>query len=312
MHFIKPLHSIASILALKPPRSRDKNCCFTYYRFYSMVLIVFLISLFIYSTYQQIPLFNTVEPSGITLYLIMELILLLAACSSIFRSFLNTEKFNLLEKLFCEIDLVSEKNCQLLNGCNAFYIEIIVTHIVAVMFVCYDIFISIECLTLEIFLYHVVKEIIEYYNFIGVLLIYNYVLCLKFRFKRITNSLITNTDNYMNCSKYRFSKYCEEMVNNIDKAAVRDRKYNILTEFKELRRTFDKAVTIGEILNNIFGWQMLFLWLIAVVELVMTVNISLVYVKLDHSVYFAKADCKCYVLVYSVLWCSVMLVSTVC
>lgn len=301
IHFIQPLHNIANVLALVPPynNSNNNNGEFTFHKYYSVCMVTVLTVVLIFSIngrasefYKEI---DSVTP---VLDVINQTLLTSSVCMAIMKaSFLNIEDFKLLKTLFLKIDEGLRKEKYFTLGNNQFYLKTGLSHVIIILMIIYDVWITTDAFGTNVCIYYLLREFNQYEIFLLVLIIYNYVLSLRIRMENINRLLVDIGNNITHQLK-------ENDISNHYKNG--DLSKNV----KQLRRLYDIGNQLIEIINKVFGWQLLSLWIIMVTEILLTINIGIA-VVMDHRVFqgdYATENCLIF---YIAFWCIEMLVSLV-
>lgn len=235
--------------------------------------------------------------------IMFQTILTISVGITVFRSCSNVKEYKSLKRIFLKIDSYLGQNKYDFKKSKMFYIELVISHLIIAFLFVYDAFVTWRIIGLEVYWFYIVREIDEYCIFITVLLIYNYVLSIKLRLQRINSCLFETVKDYMILSKKNLA------VVFIKKNPKLFIKAKMTLRIRHLRRFYYRICKLVDILNELFGWSVLFLCIFIVVELLMVVNVAILVFTKQHDEILLNTMSDFYIISFSVFWCVELLVS---
>lgn len=283
IHFIKPLHYIAHLLGLVPPYHLNRGGKLILYKCYCVLITILFNTFIIFSFYERI--ITMYQYMNVTTAVIDSCVFswqIISICVSVYKSsFQNMNKFREMHDLFVNVDV-------LLNGGiinykrkykGSFCMELIAMNFIVIGTLIHDTIVSLSK-GKEYFYSEVLSEIAHYHNLINVLLIYNYALFLKIRLRRM-NTLLKCTFK----SNMRMVHSEKSMVNLIN----------------QVRKIYTMLLEAAEVLNKLFGWQILFS--------IVTVGMVLLNIVDFAILAFLEEEPDIHEICIGSVWCFILLVS---
>lgn len=248
---IKPLYYIANFLALIPFYSDKKYCQPVRYKLYAVFIAVLLTSACISGILNIIET-PTVNSTIFVLQLIsFTLTTLSVILSVLITCFQNADTVNLFNERFREIDRYfgNAKATKPIRSRSQFYWEFLSFHFIYISFLLYDVYISLDIYGVNYFKRYILRRVSLYSQMILVLLIHNYCVAIKLRFRKLNKHLSDNgTQIY-----FQYVKIIE-----IEKLKLRKSQKAYL-KIVEARNIFSRLTQLVHQFSRIFGWQILFL-----------------------------------------------------
>lgn len=296
INYLKPLRSIANILAIVPPNNivQIKYKCVAY-RFYSFIIFCCFVSAYIFSVIAKrsmmyAKLFDTIIVMDILSDVALELMILM----TIYKSATKMKEFQYTKQLFEELDKIlnfkTTSNIQ-----RRFYIEFVISHIFVIVLIFYDIIMSVD--TLDYSFVFLLREIGEYYNFIFVLVTYNYILSVKMRITNF-NDYLKDKVKFLISSKSGLAEIC--VSNESGKSKI--------DTIVEMRAIYSKICKFVDMFNIIYGWQILILTATICIGLLEVLNLGIFVLTHPNGFYEVFPD-KTILAFFALSWFGILLVS---
>ncbi|XP_017785525.1 PREDICTED: uncharacterized protein LOC108568740 [Nicrophorus vespilloides] len=221
---------------------------------WDQVRAIIIVSLFIIGYVDFMIMLNYKELSITTLVTYIATMFVSAAsqvnviCSAIFW---NRDKWKQLLHMFHEVEIFVKHNHDKKSSNRLFYIEVLVAHIYCLAMIIYQCYITYKLIPLQQIIFY---NILLYFIFVSSLINYNFAICLKYRYETANGMLIKEI------SQNSLSMF---VITDFKKSYKFQQKNGVL-------RMWGLFTTLSEIamrFNDVFGWNMLFISLNIVVQL---------------------------------------------
>lgn len=274
--YMKQVYKLANILALAPPYNFDyieKNNLVGTYKYYPIAMAIFVTTTYVYGMYGIV---KKVFPLAQTTTIVIQVLFYLFIVSSNLMSmlgggFYNWKAWNEMLDIFAKVDSqVGFSRIQKKSVITAFYIHIICGHALLLSVYSFDIYVGSTNYGMNIYQHYLCVRYQYYFIFIEVILMCNFAISIKQRFKYFNKMLKTISTN--NNKKIFVVK-----TKSISYAVPTELNSFGLNNLKSITRMFTVLSELIHLYNKIFGWQILILLGMVLLSLLESFNFIMVY-----------------------------------
>lgn len=272
--YIKPIYQLANFLALSPPYNFDyieKKTKAGNYKYYPVIFVSFIISAYCYGMYGSV---KKIYPYSQTTTVVIQilfyfLIVLSNVISMLGGGFYSWKSWNLMLDTFSKVDSQVNFYKSESTSNKTFYFQIFVGHVFLFIVFGFDIYVGVENYGMDIYQYYMCVRFQLYFILIEVILMCNFAISIKKRFKYFNDILrkISWNENKLFVIKSKQKSITSLSLNSFGK----------LTDLKSITRMFTVLSELVELYNKIFGWQILILMGIVLLSLLESFNFIMVY-----------------------------------
>lgn len=278
--YIEPLYRLAVLLLIVPPYGLSKRYKVHIYKCCCVIQMLATVIFFILSVYGKVEdLYKKLDLTVAVIDVLYHGSLVLSLVITIGKAvFSNETTFRNFTQLFLSTDSFLENNEIIKEKNKRFRIEVISATVVASSLFVLDAVVWMKIVGFNTYCQFLQRELIHYCNILTVLLIYNYGVSLKQRFRQLHKSLenslkILIVENEENC-EYGFGD-----IENLKQIYTKEKQQERTTtwnRFMGLRKLFSNLNTLVDHFNRIFGWQIFFLYVVLFVGFIEVSNLSII------------------------------------
>lgn len=299
---IDPLYKVSAILAIAPTCIFDETkSVWKTNKMQGVLMGLFVLTGYVLSTagrvtycYPSLPTSSSVVTDALFNFVLtvanaLSIIIPLTYAKTSFLKFLNA--FETADSLLKGVENTVRKNCK------ALHVKLILGHILVCILFVYDAYIWIKYLGIKRYTNYAFQNVQNYYTFIVIMMIENFLLSLRWRFRTL-NELLDKLSVVDSVSNISISTELKDKITEVH-------PYQKLQMLSEDYKILNTQITY---FNQIFGWQILFIIGTVLMGLLNTFNVLVVFgVSNSGSVVFGYD-----LIILNIFWSMLQLVSIHC
>lgn len=267
---IEPILKIAKIFAIVPPYQIINKYGILKYKCYSIILIQIIFWTYIF-TFDM----NRKKQEELVGFVLFRISLTVSVTSHILGilliNFWNVKQFEQLVQYSYDID----KRLQTKRCLNRIYIrvhfEIFLLHFIIFIGIIYHLWMTIRTLAIYAYFKYLSKNIQDYWNGILVLIVSNYCRWLRSKFCILNDHLADVQQSHKKDDVFKL-----DVIHVTSRDNIYNTSYNTLIQsITDARKMYTDLKDLMDLFNNIFGWQILFVFADVVLVLIETIDAAI-------------------------------------
>ncbi|XP_017776026.1 PREDICTED: uncharacterized protein LOC108562262 [Nicrophorus vespilloides] len=201
-----------------------------------------------------------------------------------------------MKKIDCEFQYLPS-DCKHSN--MRFVMEMILIHIYMIIFIAYNVYTWVSSLGWDTYIYFCLRDFQNYYIIVLAILMRNYAYAIKYRME-VLNGILTRREWTQS------DKICIADYSGCVSANLKTKPHWTL---KKIIKQFTNLTNLIDMYNTIFGWQFVSLYVVIVINLLLPINLALIYGSGDKDINGFKYGSELVAL--CIMWASLPIITAI-